>query len=174
MQEKINMLKEIERENYIRRLHEDKESLTALIADVLGLEKKYIKNHITDIENSPYDLVTKITHKYIKIKTSKYNKVIKCVSDNSEFYKKTYNEEKGYYKIKIDINKIYDEYFEMVLERELNEMSKDFEHKSKDELLDLCTVFSLISRIPKDELGNNMVITKGPNSSIRIQIAIPY
>lgn len=40
MQEKINMLKEIERENYIRRLHEDKESLTALIADVLGLEKK--------------------------------------------------------------------------------------------------------------------------------------
>ena len=172
MQEKIDMLKEIERENYIRRLQEDKDSLSALIADVLGLNKKYIKNHITDIEDSPYDLITTVTHKYIKIKTSKYNKIIKNINGN-DFYKKTYNEEKGYYKIKIDINKIYDEYFEMVLEKELNEMSKEFEEKDKDELLDICTLFSLMDRIPKEELKDNIKITKGPNSSIKIQIALP-
>ncbi len=172
MQEKIDMLKEIERENYIRRIKEDKENLIMLISDVLGIDKKYVEKHITNIENSPYDLIIKVTHKYIKIKTSKYNKIIKNIKDN-DFYKKTYNEEKGFYKIKIDINKIYDEYFEMVLEKELNEMSKEFEEKNKDELLDICTLFSLMDRIPKEELKDNIKITKGPNSSIKIQIALP-
>ena len=174
MKEKIRILKEIERENYIRRINENKESLVSLISDVLRIDKKYIKKHITDTENSPYDLITKITPNYIKIKTSKYNKVIKNIENDSTFYKKTYNEERGYYKLKIDINKIYDEYFEMVLERKLDKMSKDFENKDKDELLDICTAFSIMSRIPKEELRNNMKITKEPNSSIRIQIAVPY
>ena len=61
----------------------------------------------------------------------------------------------------------------MVLERELNEMSKEFENENKDELLDICTLFSLMNRIPKEELKDNIKITKGPNSSIRIQIALP-
>ncbi len=173
MKEKIKMLKEIERENYIRRVKEDKESLISLISDVLMIDKKYVKKHITTIEESPYDLITTVTANYIKIKTSKYNKIIKNLDESTIFYKKTYNEEKGYYKIKIDINKIYDEYFEMVLERELNEMSKDFKEKSKDELLDLCTVFSLMSRIPKDELKNNIQIIKENDKVTRIRIAIP-
>ncbi len=172
MEEKINTLKEIERENYIRRIKEDKENLIMLISDVLGIDKKYVKKHITNIEESPYDLITTVTSNYIKIKTSKYNKIIKNIEEN-KFYKKTYNEEKGYYKIKIDINKIYDEYFEMVLEKELNEMSKDFKEKSKEELLDLCTVFSLMSRIPKDELKNNIEISKESDKVTRIRIAIP-
>lgn len=173
MKEKIKMLKEIERENYIRRVKEDKESLISLISDVLMIDKKYVKKHIKTIEESPYDLITTVTANYIKIKTSKYNKIIKNLDESTIFYKKTYNEEKGYYKIKIDINKIYDEYFEMVLERELNEMSKDFKEKSKDELLDLCTVFSLMSRIPKDELRNNIQIIKENDKVTRIRIAIP-
>ena len=172
MEEKINTLKEIERENYIRRIKEDKENLIMLISDVLGIDKKYVKKHITNIEESPYDLITTVTANYIKIKTSKYNKIIRNIEEN-RFYKKTYNEEKGYYKIKIDINKIYDEYFEMVLERELNEMSKEFKEKTKDELLDLCTVFSLMSRIPKDELKNNIQILKENDKITRIRIAIP-
>lgn len=172
MQEKINTLKEIERENYIRRIKEDKENLICLISDVLGIDKKYVKKHITNIEESPYDLITTVTSNYIKIKTSKYNKIIKNIEEN-EFYKKTYNEDKGYYKIKIDINKIYDEYFETVLEKELNEMSKDFKEKSKEELLDLCTVFSLMSRIPKDELKNNIEISKDSDKVTRIRIMIP-
>ena len=61
----------------------------------------------------------------------------------------------------------------MVLEKELNEMSKDFKEKSKDELLDLCTVFSLMSRIPKDELRNNIQIIKENDKVTRIRIAIP-
>jgi len=173
MKEKIKMLKEIERENYIRRVKEDKESLISLISDVLMIDKKYVKKHITTIEESPYDLITTVTANYIKIKTSKYNKIIKNLDESTIFYKKTYNEEKGYYKIKIDINKIYDEYFEMVLERELNEMSEEFKEKSKDELLDLCTVFSLMSRIPKDELKNNIQIIKENDKVTRIRIAIP-
>ena len=172
MEEKINTLKEIERENYIRRIKEDKENLIMLISDVLGIDKKYVKKHIKNIEESPYDLITTVTSNYIKIKTSKYNKIIRNIEEN-KFYKKTYNEEKGYYKIKIDINKIYDEYFEMVLERELNEMSKEFKEKTKDELLDLCTVFSLMSRIPKDELKNNIQILKENDKITRIRIAIP-
>ena len=40
MKEKIKMLKELERENYIRRVKEDKESLISLISDVLMLDKK--------------------------------------------------------------------------------------------------------------------------------------
>ena len=172
MKEKINTLKEIERENYIRRIKEDKENLICLISDVLNIDKKYVKKHITNIEESPYDLITTVTSNYIKIKTSKYNKIIKNIEEN-KFYKKTYNEDKGYYKIKIDINKIYDEYFEMVLEKELNEMSKDFKEKSKDELLDLCTVFSLMSRIPKDELRNNIQIIKENDKVTRMRIAIP-
>ena len=173
MKEKIKMLKEIERENYIRRVKEDKESLISLISDVLMLDKKYVKKHMTTIEESPYDLITTVTANYIKIKTSKYNKIIKNLDDSTIFYKKTYNEEKGYYKIKIDINKIYDEYFEMVLERELEKMSKDFKEKSKDELLDLCTVFSIMSRIPIEELRNNIEISKENNKITRIRIAIP-
>ena len=174
MKEKINILKEIERENYIRRVKENKESLISLISDVLMLDKKYVKKHITfDIENTPYDLITKVTANYIKIKTSKYNKIIRNLDDNSIFYKKTYNEEKGYYKIKIDINKIYDEYFEMVLEKELNEMSKDFKTNNKDELLDLCTVYSLMSKIPIEELRNNIQIIKENDKVTRIRIAIP-
>ena len=173
MKEKIKMLKEIERENYIRRVKEDKESLISLISDVLMIDKKYVKKHITTIEESPYDLITTVTANYIKIKTSKYNKIIKNLDESTIFYKKTYNEEKGYYKIKIDINKIYDEYFEMVLERELNEMSEEFKEKSKDELLDLCTVFSLMSRIPKDKLKNNIQIIKENDKVTRIRIAIP-
>ena len=39
MKEKINTLKEIERENYIRRIKEDKENLICLISDVLNIEK---------------------------------------------------------------------------------------------------------------------------------------
>lgn len=175
MKEKINELKEIERENYIRRIKEDKEALISLISDVLEIDKKYVKKHITfDIENTPYDLITKITPNYIKIKTSKYNKIIKNIQDDNIFYKKTYNEEKGYYKIKIDINKIYDEYFEIVLEQELKEMEKQFKTKTKDELLDICTVFSLMSRIPKEELKNNIQIIKESDSLTRIRIAIPY
>lgn len=173
MKEKIKMLKEIERENYIRRVKEDKESLISLISDVLMIDKKYVKKHMTTIEESPYDLITTVTANYIKIKTSKYNKIIKNLDDSTIFYKKTYNEEKGYYKIKIDINKIYDEYFEMVLERELEKMSKDFKEKSKDELLDLCTVFSIMSRIPIEELRNNIEISKENNKITRIRIAIP-
>lgn len=173
MKEKIKMLKEIERENYIRRVKEDKESLISLISDVLMIDKKYVKKHMTTIEESPYDLITTVTANYIKIKTSKYNKIIKNLDDSTIFYKKTYNEEKGYYKIKIDINKIYDEYFEMVLERELEQMSKDFKEKSKDELLDLCTVFSIMSRIPIEELRNNIEISKENNKITRIRIAIP-
>lgn len=173
MKEKIKMLKEIERENYIRRVKEDKESLISLISDVLMIDKKYVKKHITTIEESPYDLITTVTANYIKIKTSKYNKIIKNLDESTIFYKKTYNEEKGYYKIKIDINKIYDEYFEMVLERELEKMSKDFKEKSKDELLDLCTVFSIMSRIPIEELRNNIEISKENNKITRIRIAIP-
>ena len=173
MEEKINTLKEIERENYIRRIKEDKENLIMLISDVLGIDKKYVKKHITNIEESPYDLITTVTSNYIKIKTSKYNKIIKNLDESTIFYKKTYNEEKGYYKIKIDINKIYDEYFEMVLERELEKMSKDFKEKSKDELLDLCTVFSIMSRIPIEELRNNIEISKENNKITRIRIAIP-
>lgn len=173
MKEKIKMLKEIERENYIRRVKEDKESLISLISDVLMIDKKYVKKHMTTIEESPYDLITTVTANYIKIKTSKYNKIIKNLDESTIFYKKTYNEEKGYYKIKIDINKIYDEYFEMVLERELDEMSKDFKEKSKDELLDLCTVFSIMSRIPIEELRNNIEISKENNKITRIRIAIP-
>ena len=173
MKEKIKMLKEIERENYIRRVKEDKESLISLISDVLMIDKKYVKKHMTTIEESPYDLITTVTANYIKIKTSKYNKIIKNLDESTIFYKKTYNEEKGYYKIKIDINKIYDEYFEMVLERELEKMSKDFKEKSKDELLDLCTVFSIMSRIPIEELRNNIEISKENNKITRIRIAIP-
>ena len=173
MKEKIKMLKELERENYIRRVKEDKESLISLISDVLMLDKKYVKKHITTIEESPYDLITTVTANYIKIKTSKYNKIIKNIDDSTIFYKKTYNEEKGYYKIKIDINKIYDEYFEMVLERELDEMSKDFKTDNKDELLDLCTVLSIMNKIPIEELRNNIEISKENNKIIRIRIAIP-
>lgn len=173
MKEKIKMLKELERENYIRRVKEDKESLISLISDVLMLDKKYVKKHITTIEESPYDLITTVTANYIKIKTSKYNKIIKNIDDSTIFYKKTYNEEKGYYKIKIDINKIYDEYFEMVLERELDEMSKDFKTDNKDELLDLCTVLSIMNKIPIEELRNNIEISKENNRITRIRIAIP-
>lgn len=173
MKEKIKMLKELERENYIRRVKEDKESLISLISDVLMLDKKYVKKHITTIEESPYDLITTVTANYIKIKTSKYNKIIKNLDDSTIFYKKTYNEEKGYYKIKIDINKIYDEYFEMVLERELDEMSKDFKTDNKDELLDLCTVLSIMNKIPIEELRNNIEISKENNKITRIRIAIP-
>lgn len=173
MKEKIKMLKELERENYIRRVKEDKESLISLISDVLMLDKKYVKKHITTIEESPYDLITTVTANYIKIKTSKYNKIIKNLDDSTIFYKKTYNEEKGYYKIKIDINKIYDEYFEMVLERELDEMSKDFKTDNKDELLDLCTVLSIMNKIPIEELRNNIKISKENNKITRIRIAIP-
>ena len=173
MKEKIKILKELERENYIRRVKEDKESLISLISDVLMLDKKYVKKHITTIEESPYDLITTVTANYIKIKTSKYNKIIKNIDDSTIFYKKTYNEEKGYYKIKIDINKIYDEYFEMVLERELNEMSKDFKTDNKDELLDLCTVLSIMNKIPIEELRNNIEISKENNKITRIRIAIP-
>ena len=173
MKEKIKMLKEIERENYIRRVKEDKESLISLISDVLMIDKKYVKKHITTVEESPYDLITTVTANYIKIKTSKYNKIIRNLDKNTIFYKKTYNEEKGYYKIKIDINKIYDEYFELVLERELDEMSKDFKEKSKDELLDLCTVFSIMNKIPIEELRNNIEISKENNKITRIRIAIP-
>lgn len=173
MKEKIKMLKELERENYIRRVKEDKESLISLISDVLMLDKKYVKKHITTIEESPYDLITTVTANYIKIKTSKYNKIIKNIDDSTIFYKKTYNEEKGYYKIKIDINKIYDEYFEMVLERELDEMSKDFKTDNKDELLDLCTVLSIMNKIPIEELRNNIEISKENNKITRIRIAIP-
>lgn len=174
MKEKIKMLKELERENYIRRVKEDKESLISLISDVLMLDKKYVKKHITTIEESPYDLITTVTANYIKIKTSKYNKIIKNIDDSTIFYKKTYNEEKGYYKIKIDINKIYDEYFEMVLERELDEMSKDFKTDNKDELLDLCTVLSIMNKIPIEELRNNIEISKENNKITRIRIAIPF
>ena len=174
MKEKIKMLKEIERENYIRRIKEDKENLISLISDVFSIDKKYVKKHIIKIEESPYDLITTVTANYIKIKTSKYNKIIKNLDENTIFYKKIYNNEKGYYKIKIDINKKYDEYFEMVLERKIDEMSKDFKEKTKDELLDLCTVFSIMSRIPKEELRNIMQITKGNNKITRIRIAIPY
>lgn len=174
MKEKIKMLKELERENYIRRVKEDKESLISLISDVLMLDKKYVKKHITTIEESPYDLITTVTANYIKIKTSKYNKIIKNLDDSTIFYKKTYNEEKGYYKIKIDINKIYDEYFEMVLERELDEMSKDFKTDNKDELLDLCTVLSIMNKIPIEELRNNIEISKENNKITRIRIAIPF
>ena len=173
MKEKIKMLKELERENYIRRVKEDKESLISLISDVLMIDKKYVKKHITTIEESPYDLITTVTANYIKIKTSKYNKIIKNIDDSTIFYKKTYNEEKGYYKIKIDINKIYDEYFEMVLERELDEMSKDFKTDNKDELLDLCTVLSIMNKIPIEELRNNIEISKENNKITRIRIAIP-
>lgn len=173
MKEKIKMLKELERENYIRRVKEDKESLISLISDVLMLDKKYVKKHITTIEESPYDLITTVTANYIKIKTSKYNKIIKNLDDSTIFYKKTYNEEKGYYKIKIDINKIYDEYFEMALERELGEMSKDFKTDNKDELLDLCTVLSIMNKIPIEELRNNIEISKENNKITRIRIAIP-
>lgn len=174
MKEKIKMLKELERENYIRRVKEDKESLISLISDVLMLDKKYVKKHITTVEESPYDLITTVTANYIKIKTSKYNKIIKNIDDSTIFYKKTYNEEKGYYKIKIDINKIYDEYFEMVLERELDEMSKDFKTDNKDELLDLCTVLSIMNKIPIEELRNNIEISKENNRITRIRIAIPF
>lgn len=175
MKEKINMLKEIERENYIRRINEDKESLILLISDILNIEKNYVKKHIVfDIDNTPYDLITKVTPKYVKIKTSKYNKIIKNIENNNIFYKKTYNEEIGYYKIKIDINKIYDKYFDMILEKELDEMSKDFKMKTKEELLDICTVFSLMSRIPKEKLKNNIEIIKQSNSLTRIRITIPY
>lgn len=174
MKEKIKMLKELERENYIRRVKEDKESLISLVSDVLMLDKKYVKKHITTIEESPYDLITTVTANYIKIKTSKYNKIIKNIDDSTIFYKKTYNEEKGYYKIKIDINKIYDEYFEMVLERELDEMSKDFKTDNKDELLDLCTVFSIMNKIPIEELRNNIEVSKENNKITRIRIAIPF
>lgn len=173
MKEKIKMLKELERENYIRRVKEDKESLISLVSDVLMLDKKYVKKHITTIEESPYDLITTVTANYIKIKTSKYNKIIKNIDDSTIFYKKTYNEEKGYYKIKIDINKIYDEYFEMVLERELDEMSKDFKTDNKDELLDLCTFLSIMNKIPIEELRNNIEISKENNRITRIRIAIP-
>ena len=61
----------------------------------------------------------------------------------------------------------------MVLERELEKMSKDFKEKSKDELLDLCTVFSIMSRIPIEELRNNIEISKENNKITRIRIAIP-
>lgn len=174
MQEKINMFKEIKKKNFIKKLKEDKNAVALLVSDVLRINKYYIESHIVyEDEFKPYDLVTKVTSNYIKIKATKYNKLIQIIKSETPFYKKTYNEEKGYYKIKIDINKIFDEHFDMILNDSMEEMREQFKTNNKEALLDLCTSFELMNSIPEEELKRNIQVIKESDRVTRIRITIP-
>ena len=79
MNEKQNLLKKLRRKQFNTFL-EDEEFLSAIIGQALNLEKEFIKEFIQPEEleeYNPYDLITKVTDTRIKIRTSKYNKIIK-------------------------------------------------------------------------------------------------
>lgn len=157
MNEKQNLLKKLRRKQFNTFL-EDEEFLSAIIGQALNLEKEFIKEFIQPEEleeYNPYDLITKVTDTRIKIRTSKYNKIIKDIKKNGEYYKKWYDEDTKEYKIKIYLDKIFEEKYKILEKEQKNKIEELF----KDEPLTKEDILNLMITELGMKYGDNIKIT---------------
>jgi hypothetical protein len=137
--EKEKILKELRRRQFMNFLNE-KEFLAGIIGGTLKINPKYVEEKIKyedDLEISPYDLIVKVTDTRIKIRTSKYNKKIENIKNNSENYKIYYDEKNKEYKIKINIDKVFEQGYNEVNKDEIKRIREMTNKKMNDnEIID--------------------------------------
>lgn len=175
MNDKEMLLRELKRKVFIKRLETEDSTVAMTIALSLGLDIKYVKKHLVLDKNTvegPYDLVTSITQNYIKIKTSKYNKIIRSIPVEDRFYRVFYNEKNQQYKIKIDIIKLFEYYYVEALEDEFKNSSVDFkvDIKNREQLMNISILCAALRLIPEDDHRCIEHINIGGHHKIRIYI----
>ena len=141
MKENEKILKELRKREF-KTLLQNKEFLSEIISKVLGLDKEYIKKNIKLDKKNQYskcDLITKITETRIKIRTSKYNRIIQNISDEGKFYIAWYDEKLGEFKIKIYLDKIFEHCYKDVQKKEEKKLQEIFKNQqlNKDDLTNL-------------------------------------
>lgn len=141
MKEKENLLKELRRKQFNKFL-EDKEFLSAIIGQTLNIDENYIKENIkkdNQEEYEPYDIITKLTDTRIKIRTSKYNKIIKNINTRGEYYKKWFEENSQEYKIKIYLDKIFESKYKIIEQTQKDKIEELFEEEplEKEDILNI-------------------------------------
>lgn len=157
MKEKENLLKELRKKQFNTFL-KDEEFLFAIIGQALDLEKEFVKEFIKPEEleeYDPYDLITKVTDTRIKIRTSKYNKIIKDMKKKGEYYKKWYDENTQEYKIKICLDKIFENKYNILEQEQKNKIEELFKEEplTNEDILNLMLVELGL------KYGNNVRIT---------------
>ena len=141
MKENEKILKELRKREF-KSLLQNKEFLAEIVSKVLNLDKEYIEKSIKlkkQNQYSKYDLITKITETRIKIRTSKYNRIIQNISDKGKFYIAWYDEKLEEFKIKIYLDKIFEHCYKDVQKKEEKQLQEIFKNQqlNKDDLTNL-------------------------------------
>ena len=163
------ILKELRRRQFMDFLNK-KEFLAGIIGGILKINPKYVEEKLKDEDDliiNPYDLIVKVTGTRIKIRTSKYNKIIDNIEKNSDYYKIYYDERKQEYRIKINIDKTFEQGYNEVNKDEIRKIKKLSNEKLNDnEIIDF-----LIAKLSLEYCDNVQISISG---SLSIKILYLY
>ncbi len=141
MKENRIILKELRKKQF-NEFIKNKEFLINLVASTTGLEKDYVEKNLklnTSHVQEPNDLVTKITESRIKIKTSKFNKKVKNLKTEANFYIMWYDEKNQEYKIKIYLDEIFENGYKRIQKEEIKKIRELFKDEplTEDDIIDI-------------------------------------